>query len=178
MEFVVNNNVLLDPIDDRNRVKDIKEIVLDIYRKALRIQWEMNRELFHYQQNASEKHKQVPIADKFWAAFRPCMTRSDQSLQLCCKAKYYFRKVRTQSFHEDEPVSPGLLTKWETWLVSMQWLENLKFDHCVVPPDVIGGVFELYHSGDASLAGYRASVICVLSTEKAVIVVHCWLIRW
>ena len=154
-KFVVNDSVLLDRIDERDRAKDIKEIVPDIYCKALGIQWEVNGDTFHYKYSANEQQtctNRRRILSRISSMYDPLGLISPVVLQ----GKILFQEATRQRLSWDEPVSPGLLTKWQTWLESMQWLENIKFDRCVVPPDFTDGVFELHHFSDASLAGYGA----------------------
>ena len=154
-KFVVNDSVLLDRIDERDRAKDIKEIVPDIYCKALGIQWEVNSDTFHYKYSANEQQtctNRRRILSRISSMYDPLGLISPVVLQ----GKILFQEATRQRLSWDEPVSPGLLTKWQTWLESMQWLENIKFDRCVVPPDFTDGVFELHHFSDASLAGYGA----------------------
>ena len=147
--------VLLDRIDERDRAKDIKEIVPDIYCKALGIQWEVNSDTFHYKYSANEQQtctNRRRILSRISSMYDPLGLISPVVLQ----GKILFQEATRQRLSWDEPVSPGLFTKWQTWLESMQWLENIKFDRCVVPPDFTDGVFELHHFSDASLAGYGA----------------------
>ena len=179
-KFVVNDNVLLDHIDDCDRVQDIKGIVPDIHCKALGIQWEVSSDKFGYKYNASEQQtctNRRCILDRISSMYDPLGLISSVVLQ----GKILFQAATHQKLSWDEPVSPGLFRKWEMWLESMQWLENIKFDRCVVPPDFTDDVFELHHFSDASLAGYRdCSYLSIINQEGCVDVIamlHCWWVR-
>ena len=52
---MVNDNVLLEQVDIENRAKDVKEIMPDIYCKALGIQWEVSRDTFHYKYKCNDQ---------------------------------------------------------------------------------------------------------------------------
>ena len=47
-KFTVNDNALLQEIDDNNSVGGVKEIAPDLFRKSLRLEWEVSSDTFRY----------------------------------------------------------------------------------------------------------------------------------
>ena len=54
-KFMVNDNALWEQVDIENRAKDVKEVVPDIYCKALGIQWEVSGDTFHYKYKCNDQ---------------------------------------------------------------------------------------------------------------------------
>ena len=154
-KFMVNDNALLEQVDIENRAKDVKEIVPDIYCKALGIQWEVSGDTFHYKYKCNDQPSCVNRRHML-----SCVSSMYDPLGLIgpvvLQGKTLFQEATRLRLTWDDPVPPSLLTKWVTWQESLQGLDKLKFDRCVVPPDFIDGVYEIHHFCDASLTGYGA----------------------
>ncbi|XP_023815425.1 uncharacterized protein LOC111948165 isoform X1 [Oryzias latipes] len=75
----------------------------------------------------------------------------------------------------DEPLSEDLLPRWESWLLDLKNLADIKIQRCYVP-DNFGQVqrYELHHFSDASASGYGVcSYLRAISVSHRV---HCSLV--
>ncbi|KAI3376815.1 hypothetical protein L3Q82_000073 [Scortum barcoo] len=75
----------------------------------------------------------------------------------------------------DEPLSDDLLSQWESWLLDLQTLADVKIQQCYLPAS-FGQVqrHELHHFSDASVTGYGECTY--LRAVSATGQVHCSLI--
>ena len=153
-KFTANDPELLSDIPVENRASQVKEILPEMFSKALGIQWEVCSDTFHY---VFKPTPSMSITRRF-------MLSQVSSLYdplgliapIIFRGKQLFQDATRLKLGWDDPVPPAMATKWSKWVASLEDLTSLKFDRCVIPPGFAGGDSELHHFCDGSTVGYGA----------------------
>ena len=153
-KFVTNDRVLLEQIDGENRATEIKQIIPDMYFKALGIQWEISGDSFHYCYKGTESIvvNRRHMLSRTMSMYDPLGLITPTIFQ----GKVLFQEATRLQLNWDQPVPNGLHDKWCAWLQSLKTLDQLRFQRCLIPRDFEDAVFEIHTFCDASTAGYGA----------------------
>ena len=154
-KFIVNDSKLLEQISVENRAKEIKDIVPDVYCKALGIRWDVNHDTFHYQYKDDDMSVNInrrQMLSRTMSMYDPLGLIAP----IILRGKLLFQEATRLKLTWDEPVPVSLRDNWHSWFKSMKNLESLKFDRCLVPCGFENGVFEIHNFCDASNTGFGA----------------------
>ena len=155
MDLISQSLLLMtEQIDGENRATEMKQIIPDIYFKALGIQWEISGDSFYYCYKGTEST----------VVNRRCMLSRTMSMYdplgsitpIIFQGKMLFQETTRLQLNWDEPVPNGLHDKWCAWLQSLKTLDQLRFQHCLIQHDFENAVFEIHTFCDGSTAGYGA----------------------
>ena len=169
-KFMVNRDTLLEQVDERDRAEEIKQIVPDIYCKALGIQWEVGSDIFYYCYKGNRKCESVTrrqMLSYTSSMYDPLGLITPIVIQ----GKVLFQEATRMKLAWDDNVPTCLHNKWAAWLCSLTNLEKLHFNRCILPHDFADGVFELHHFCDASTIAYGAcSYLRVINRDGRIFV--------
>ena len=154
-KFVTNNNELLDQIDVNERASEVKEIMPDMYSRALGIKWQVCEDAFCYRSKQADDSGAITrrlILSRVSAMYDPLGLISP----IVLRGKMIFQEATKLGLDWDDPVPDYLAHKWLSWRSSLDDLEKLSFQRCMIPEGFENGVAELHIFSDASVVGYGA----------------------
>ena len=137
-KFVTNDNELLDQIDVNERASEVKEIMPDMYSRALGIKWQVCEDAFCYRSKQTDDSGAITrrlILSRVSAMYDPLGLISP----IVLRGKMIFQEATKLGLDWDDPVPDYLAHKWLSWRSSLDDLEKLSFQRCMIP-HIRGGV--------------------------------------
>ena len=154
-KFTANDRTILDHIDTEDRAKEVKELVPNTVSKALGIQWDVFEDTFHYVNKVASEHDTV-TRRKMLSFVSSMYDPLGLVSPIVILGKLLFQEATRLQMSWDDVVPASLSNRWIAWLSSLQDIDKIKFDRCVLPEGFEDAVIELHHFGDASSVAYGA----------------------
>ena len=151
-QIVVNDKTLTEEIPIELRAREAKEFTSQVVSKALGVQWDVTSDKLFYVNRAvaSQKVTRRLILSQVSSMFDPFGLLSC----ILIRGKILFQEVTRLKLGWDDPVPGHISDRWLSWVDSLNGLEELRFERCLIPDDFLDGAAELVHFSDASQKAY------------------------
>lgn len=151
-QFVSNDSRVLDSIPRDDRAKKVKDLSLDVKRKALWIRWNVSDDQFYVDVKVvgDSKTTRRQILSVVSATFDPLGFVSPVILI----GRLIFQEATRLKVGWDVAVTEGLQNRWDARLQDLASLSMIKIPGCLLVGDPRDLVFELHTLCDASSSAY------------------------
>ncbi|XP_039475082.1 uncharacterized protein LOC120442538 [Oreochromis aureus] len=174
-KFVSNSKQVLNSLPEEDCAETIrKDLSLGEQQieRALGVKWCIDSDHFQFrvvvnEQPLSRRGVLSTVASIYdpLGFVAPFVLLGKQILQQMCREKADW----------DEPLTSDLKSRWESWLLDLKNLADVKIDRCYVPRDFqTVQKYELHHFSDASVSGYGVCTYLRAVSEAGQ--VHCSLV--
>ncbi|KAK7884949.1 hypothetical protein WMY93_028072 [Mugilogobius chulae] len=175
-KFISNSQQVLDSLPKEDCAETVRnqDLALDEQHieRALGVKWCIDSDHFQFRVVVNERPLSrrgvlstvASIYDPL-GFVAPFVLLGKQILQQMCREKTNW----------DEPLSSELKPRWESWLLELKSLADVKIDRCYLPKDFeTVQKYELHHFSDASVSGYGVCTYLRAISEAGQ--VHCTLV--
>ncbi|KAK7925240.1 hypothetical protein WMY93_007550 [Mugilogobius chulae] len=175
-KFISNSQQVLDSLPKEDCAETVRnqDLALDEQHieRALGVKWCIDSDHFQFRVVVNERPLSrrgvlstvASIYDPL-GFVAPFVLLGKQILQQMCREKTDW----------DEPLSSELKPRWESWLLELKSLADVKIDRCYLPKDFeTVQKYELHHFSDASVSGYGVCTYLRAISEAGQ--VHCTLV--
>ena len=151
-KFVVNRNSILEWINEADRATEVKTRISESSCKALGIVWNVSSDEFQFEVDFAVPKvvTRRSILSVISSTFDPLGLIGP----ILVVGKILFQKVTKMKLSWDENVPPDIRKEWESWLLSLRGLSEIKIKRCVKTSEFNDAYLELHHFSDASLKAY------------------------
>ncbi|XP_076740274.1 uncharacterized protein LOC143418645 [Maylandia zebra] len=174
-KFVSNSKQVLNSLPEEDCAETVrKDLSLGEQQieRALGVKWCIDSDYFQFrvvvnEQPLSRRGVLSTVASIYdpLGFVAPFVLLGKQILQQMCRKKADW----------DEPLTSDLKSRWESWLLDLKNLADVKIDRCYVPKDFqTVQKYELHHFSDASVSGYGVCTYLRAVSEAGQ--VHCALV--
>ncbi|XP_019211648.1 uncharacterized protein LOC109200512 [Oreochromis niloticus] len=174
-KFVSNSKQVLNSLPEEDCAETVrKDLSLGEQQieRALGVKWCIDSDHFQFrvvvnEQPLSRRGVLSTVASIYdpLGFVAPFVLLGKQILQQMCREKADW----------DEPLTSDLKSRWESWLLDLKNLADVKIDRCYVPRDFQPvQKYELHHFSDASVSGYGVCTYLRAVSEAGQ--VHCSLV--
>ena len=153
-KMIANEESVVSDIPSEHRASEVKEFKpAEIMSKALGVYWEVKGDQLLYVNRPVTHGKRLTkrvILSQVATMFDPIGLAACISI----KGRMLFQELTRLKIGWDDPVPVSVANRWDYWLNSLDHLNDLKFDRCLLSSSFIDSAAQLVYFSDASERGY------------------------
>jgi len=151
-KFVANDYDVLESIPSESRAVKVKELISECQSKVLGVRWDVASDELYFETRMKWEGK---ITRRSMLSFIAAMYDPLGILgPVLVVGKMLLQEATRRKLSWDDKVPEDLCDQWESWLIALATLSQVRIPRCIKLHDSFDAVFELHHFCDASERAY------------------------